>query len=283
MEILVVDNNSTDGTRELVNNLTVRVGVVLRYVHEPTVGIPYARNRAIEEALDGDYLAFIDADELPGPGWLAAAVDALMNEGADCVGGEIRVELPGVKSPGWLTEQLTCFLGRLDHGNTPFWITDQSTPVWSGNVAYKTCIFRGGQRFDIRYNRSGKGVGGGSDAIMFRELLAQGLRMRYRPDMIIYHLVEKEKLKRSYFIRLHYTAGKKFGEFQMPAYGRSLFGIAPFMIRQLLTQTGRAMAMIIRRDTETVRQVMNAAYAAGTITGRYRSWKAGSRSDQTRC
>ena len=279
VEILIVDNNSRDETRQLVNDLSAREGVSLRYVFESCQGIPYARNRAIEESLGSDYLAFIDADEMPDPGWLAAAVDALSDEDADCVGGEIRVRLPSQRSPAWLTEQLTGFLGRLNHGNIPFWVKDQSTPVWSGNVAYKTSIFSTGLRFDVRYNRSGKGIGGGSDGIMFRKLLEQGVKIRYRPDMIINHYVEEEKLKRSYFIRLHYVAGKKFGEFQILTYKRSLFGISPFMLRQLFVQASRAMVMVFRRDPDAVRQAMNASYAAGTLTGRIRSWKTGAKTD----
>jgi glycosyltransferase involved in cell wall biosynthesis len=275
VEILVVDNNSTDETRQLVNDLSAREGASLRYVFESNQGIPYARNRAIEESLESDYLAFIDADEMPEPGWLAAAVDALLNEDAVCVGGKIHVKLPTGQSPVWLTQQLMAFLGQLDHGEKSFWVKDRSTPVWSGNVAYRTDLFSTGMRFDDRYNRSGKGVGGGSDGIMFRQLLEQAVRIRYRPDMVINHLVEDEKLKRSYFIRLHYVAGRKFGEYQMSTQKKSLFGVGPFMIRQLLVQTGKALVMLLRRDPDAVRQAMNASYAVGTLTGRFRSWKTG--------
>lgn len=276
VEILVVDNNSTDDTRMIVNSLPVREGMSLRYVFEKKQGIPYARNRAIDEALKNDYLAFIDADEMPEPGWLAAAVDALSSEDADCVGGKIRVKLPNREVPAWLTRQLLAFLGELDHGEQALWVADRSTPVWSGNVAYKTRLFSTGLRFDVRYNRSGKGVGGGSDGIMFRKLLEQDVRIRYRPDMIINHLVESEKIKRSYFVRLHYAAGKKSGEYQMLTYKRSLFGVSPFMIRQLLLQIWKTLSMGIRRDPDVIRQAMNASYAAGTLTGRVRSWKASS-------
>ena len=155
VEILVVDNNSTDDTRMIVNSLPVREGMSLRYVFEKKQGIPYARNRAIDESLKNDYLAFIDADEMPEPGWLAAAVDALSSEDADCVGGKIRVKLPNREVPAWLTRQLLAFLGELDHGEQALWVADRSTPVWSGNVAYKTRLFSTGLRFDVRYNRSG--------------------------------------------------------------------------------------------------------------------------------
>ena len=94
--------------------------------------------------------------------------------------------------------------------------------------------------------------------------------------MIINHLVESEKIKRSYFVRLHYAAGKKSGEYQMLTYKRSLFGVSPFMIRQLLLQIWKTLSMGIRSDPDVIRQAMNASYAAGTLTGRVRSWKASS-------
>lgn len=235
-EILVVDNNSTDDTGSVVASCAREDGIPLRYVFESRQGITYARNRAIEEARCNEFLAFIDADELPEPGWLASAVDALQNEKADCAGGVIKVKYPDKGAPRWMTDELSGFLGQLNHGNTALWITDKFTPVWSGNIAYRTEVFRDELRFDSRYDRRGKGVGGGSDAIMFRALIDRKFRIRYRPDMIINHLVEPEKLRRRYFLRLHYLTGRKFGEFEMQDTAGGLFGIPPHMVMQLVRQ-----------------------------------------------
>ena len=189
-EILVVDNNSSDNTAEAVREFDGLRAPIVRYVKEERQGIVYARNCAIDNSKDSKYLAFIDDDELPCPGWLNAAVDALEREGADCTGGEIRVRLSVMKQPKWLEGELFGFLGKLKHGDASFWITDSSTPVWSGNIAYKTSIFSNGLRFDVRYNRAGNGIGGGSDAIMFRTLLECGAKIRYRHDMVIEHIVD---------------------------------------------------------------------------------------------
>ena len=88
-EVLVVDNNSTDNTSDVVQNIAKNESR-LRYVFEPKQGIVPARNRAIEESLSHDYLVFIDDDELPKDGFLQAALDGLESEGADCVGGKIK-------------------------------------------------------------------------------------------------------------------------------------------------------------------------------------------------
>ena len=86
-EILIVDNNSTDGTQAVLEQLSLEDGHPLRFVKETQQGIVFARNRALEESLSSTYMAFLDDDELPLPGMLKAAIDALEREGADCVGG----------------------------------------------------------------------------------------------------------------------------------------------------------------------------------------------------
>jgi len=272
-EILVVDNNSADDTQAVLGRLAAEPGAPLRFVCETGQGIVPARNRAIEETLSSAYLVFIDDDELPLPGFLDAAAHALGTEGAQCVGGRIIVPFQPGTRPGWLGEELVCMLGKVDHGGEPFWIKDQSTPVWSGNVGYATAIFADGLRFDTRYNRVGKIGFGGSDAIMFQTLLARGTRMRYRPDMAIEHFVEYAKLTRAYFLNQHYGSGKRRGRWGSEQYGRAIAGVPPFMVAQALRQGARTLSMLVRRELGAIRQAMNLTYALGMIVGRYRKWR----------
>lgn len=271
-EILVVNNNSSDNTEEVLRELAQLEDVALRFVTEVKQGIVHARNRAIEESLESAYLAFIDDDEIPDSNWLNAAVDALDREEAECVGGEIRISLPVSGHPPWLDKELLPFLGEVKNGPEPFWITDPSTPVWSGNVAYKTSIFCDGLRFDHRYDRQGHVVGGGSDEIMFNEFLDRGFRIRYRPDMIIEHLVERWRLKRRYFLALHYKAGWKRGRWAQEDFHRTFCGIPPFMISQVMRQWRLALPTLVLSRPGGVRQAMNAAHAVGMIVGRFWRW-----------
>ena len=271
-EILVVDNNSTDGTSDLVRKLGRRSPVPLRVVHEPVQGIPYARNRAIEESAASEFLVFIDADELPRPGWLRAAVDALDREGAECAGGPIRVRLPGPR-PRWLTDYLLLFLGALDHGDAPFWITGRQTPVWSGNVAYRRSLFASGLRFDHRYNRAGKGVGGGSDSVMFRHLLGAEVRMRYRPDMVIEHLIGPDKMRRRYFLHLNVSAGTKFGRFSEERFQRTVLGVPPYMAVEALRHVTSALGKAVTRKPDAMHHAARAAHVIGALGGCFQRWR----------
>lgn len=89
LEIILVDNGSTDATRDLVGGLGVRL------VREDRWPSPYlARNAGIERA-HGEVLAFTDADCRPERTWLEEGIGALLGEDADLVGGAVVFRYSG--------------------------------------------------------------------------------------------------------------------------------------------------------------------------------------------
>ncbi len=73
-EIIIVDNNSSDNTSEIIQNYQkiYNINCRLRYFLEPKQGAAFARLRAVREAR-GELIAFLDDDNLPAPDWLAQA------------------------------------------------------------------------------------------------------------------------------------------------------------------------------------------------------------------
>jgi glycosyltransferase involved in cell wall biosynthesis len=268
-EILAVNNNSPDDTLAVLEALQGQSGATLRVVTETAPGIVPARNRALAEAIGSDILVFIDDDELPQPGFLEAAHDAIVNEGAQCAGGRIEIDFSPFGRPGWLDDEVAGFLGRLDHGASPLWIADDSTPIWSGNTAYAMPFFRDHPdlRFDPRYNRAGEGIGGGEDAMMLRALLQLGAKIRYRPDMAVWHSVERWKLNQRYFLKLHYQAGLRQARFRMPDFPAPLLGIPPFLVRQFFNHSLKTLALLLTGKPGLMRQAMNASNALGVLVG----------------
>ena len=68
-EILIVDNNSTDGTREIVERFCRVYPNHFRYIFEPRPGKSYALNTGLQHC-DGEILAFTDDDIMAEPTWL---------------------------------------------------------------------------------------------------------------------------------------------------------------------------------------------------------------------
>lgn len=268
-EVLAVNNNSQDNTLAVLQHLVEQSGAPLRFVTETVQGIVAARNRAIEETINSDILVFIDDDEIPLPGLLAAACHAILDESAQCVGGRVVMDFSHYPRPSWLGDDLLGFLAATDHGNEPFWIKDASTPIWTANIAYDMRLFRDDPklRFDKRYDREGKGVGGGEDVIMFRELLDRNVRIKYTPNMVVLHDVETWRLHRSYFLKLHYCSGLRSARYGLVSYDRIVFGIPPFMIIQLIKHCMKTVKMYLSFNPSALRQAMNASFALGMIIG----------------
>jgi glycosyltransferase involved in cell wall biosynthesis len=273
--VLVVDNNSSDDTPAVLARLAAEPGPRLDVVREATQGIVPARNRAIEESFGSDYLLFMDDDELPRPGWVQAGVDALRQDGVDCAGGRVIVRFEPGTRPRWLGDDLLGFLAEVNYGEAGFRIRDESTPVWTANVGYRTALFCGRLRFDHRYSRAGKGAGGGEDVMMFRRLLERGAGIAYVPEMVVEHWVEAWRLERRYFLRAHYSSGYRHGLYEMGAHARTVRGVPVFLFGQALRHGLRTLAAWAGRRPGRLRQAMTFAHACGMIAGCHERWRRG--------
>ncbi len=76
---LVVDNDRRRSAKASVAAFAASVAGEARYVMEPQSGIPFARNRALNEAhaMGADFLAFVDDDEIVDADWLVEMIGAL--------------------------------------------------------------------------------------------------------------------------------------------------------------------------------------------------------------
>lgn len=267
-EVLIINNNSNDNTQELIARLAEVHNVTLRLVNEFEQGIAFARNRAIQESLSSRYLAFIDADELPKKFWLQAAINVLRDDEIDCVGGKISVSLSS--RPKWLSDDLLPFYGEVNYSDQRFQIHELSTPIWSGNIAYNMRIFHQGLRFDTRYNRKGNALGGGEDSMMFRHLLKNKFKLIYEPRMEILHLIPDEKVKRGYFLKIHYIAGEKSGLYDIDFNEKKIFGIPRFMFLQLCKKIFLVLHLRFVKPLVYMREAMNVTYHLGKMVGYYK-------------
>ena len=95
LEIIVVNNRSTDETQKVVGEFERRNGGKVTLVHESEIQTSYAaRNRGIGAAR-GEILAFTDSDCVPTRDWVSAGVSALAGDGASCGGGRIEFTFVG--------------------------------------------------------------------------------------------------------------------------------------------------------------------------------------------
>jgi glucosyl-dolichyl phosphate glucuronosyltransferase len=263
-EFLVVDNASTDATPALLAASDWRLtGMDIRIVREEKLGLSNARNRALQEAR-GEYILFMDDDETPDPSWLTAYEQAMREHQPDALGGRIEVFFEDGERPRWLQDELLGFLGKLDHGEER-WLTEGTTPIYGGNFAFRRSVFERIGNFDARLGRQGAANIGGEDTEIYRRMLEHDCRVRWVPQAIIHHRIQTPKLRRGYFLDLHFRQGRMEGARKRGAGTR----IPPlYMCPQVARAYGRALALRLRQgNNHSLRLEMNAAYFTGYLLG----------------
>lgn len=102
LRVIVVDNDDTPTARNTVETVARETGLNLDYRHVPGANISIARNGGLDAAT-GDWVAFLDDDEIVDKDWLTALVDCARKTGADAVFGH-SVALYGTDAPAWIVE-----------------------------------------------------------------------------------------------------------------------------------------------------------------------------------
>ncbi len=91
--------------------------------------------------------------------------------------------------------------------------------------------------------------------------------MRYCPEMKVIHHIDSFKLKRIYFLKLHFISGFKTALYELETYPRSLLGVPFFLWAQFGKRCALTFAMLFQARTHEMRQAMNACHALGMIIG----------------
>src|SRR3954449_731537 len=113
-ELLVIDNNGTAPTADVVGRMAPLFGGRLRYVREPRQGLSHARNRAIDEARY-EVVAYLDDDVDTDPGWLRHLTAAYADGDVAGVGGRAYLVFPGPR-PRWLGAAIEGLLTKVELG-----------------------------------------------------------------------------------------------------------------------------------------------------------------------
>src|SRR2546421_726100 len=126
-EVIVVDNNSTDDTAQVLEAWCARFGTQLRRLFEGQRGVSYGRNAGVMAAR-GAVVAFTDDDNEPSPNWISTIARVFREIPAlEICGGKL---LPcwTTDVPRWLDRRHWSPVAILDYGDEPFW-TSAERPI----------------------------------------------------------------------------------------------------------------------------------------------------------
>ena len=202
-EVIVVDNASSDRTREVVGErLSEKTpDERLRYVYEATIGLSTARNTGARAA-QSSILAYLDDDAIASPQWLQVLYDAYQqDEKLAIAGGKVTLLwAEGTQSPHWLSPGLASNLGAYDLGNQKIYITQPGLTPRGLNYSIRRSFLEQVDGFDRHLGRVGKNLLSNEELHMTELALAQGWQVAYLPEAHVAHNVAPERLHPQWFL-----------------------------------------------------------------------------------
>lgn len=195
--VVVVDNDQMGSAEKTVQDFRARSSIPISYHIEPEQNIALARNKAVANA-NGEFIAFIDDDEVPTATWLVNLYKTGIAFHADGVLGPV-VPYYEVNTPKWVVRGK--FFERPAHrtGEVLHWRNTRT-----GNVLLRRGIFDNEERqFKREFGR------GGEDTDFFRRMVAKGFRFIWCEEAPVYEAVTAQRCRRSFLLRRALLRGRQ--------------------------------------------------------------------------
>jgi glycosyltransferase involved in cell wall biosynthesis len=249
-EIVIVDNASTDHTREYVEGILKDTTHNIRYVYEANLGVSQARNSGMQNT-SGEILAYIDDDAVADPGWLARLVEAMKGDNSIvCVAGKVDL-LWEVPEPDWMPRELYGYLGdNTSWGNLPRELPVDRNPH-EGNMALRMWAVQEAGGFDTHFGRVGRTLSTGEGTRLADQLRPLG-KILYTPEAVVHHCVPAWRAKKEYLIKLGFMQGIANANLNFLRDPRSRAGLIRSLLSNIWFLIKENMGMIknwLQRDS----------------------------------
>ena len=205
-EVIVVDNNSPDDTRQVVDHAAETFPVQLRYIFERQQGRSPALNTGIRAAR-GEIIATTDDDVRVPADWLNRAGEGLARLTCDYVGGRV-LPIWGAPRPAWIPNhggKQWAVIALLDYGPQP--IEFGARVPLGVNMAFLRSAFERAGGFDPNTGRRAGTLLGQEVREWCIRARKAGVRGYYVPELWLEHIIPADRLRKSYFRRWFYWRG----------------------------------------------------------------------------
>lgn len=272
LEVLVVDNNSSDGTKQLLAGRVACGPHPLRVVCETAQGLSHARNRGIREAR-GEWTAFTDDDVRLPAEWLANLVGEVEASGALAGGGRVTAKWP-TRTPSWIARsgpfaQAGAFVCYVPSPISRWLQPDDPQPVGC-NLLIRTDLFEahGGFRTDL--GRTGNTLISGEDTEFYNRLRAAEVGIWFALSAEVVHPVEPHRLRLGYLWSWRFGSGVTLGRMVGTGH-RRLLGVPTYLLRGVVVASLRCFRLPVHGSPDAVARLAQVCETLGAVWGAWAS------------
>jgi succinoglycan biosynthesis protein ExoM len=252
--IIIADNDTAPSARQVVDSVAGALPLAVEYVHCPASNISIARNACLDHAT-GDFVAFIDDDEMASEKWLSSLLAEAEKTGADVVLGPVR-SIYSNAAPAWMRK------GDF-HSTLPVWVGGQIRTGYTCNVllrrAARSIV---GRRFDLALGKSG-----GEDTEFFDHVHQAGGRIAFAPEAVVYEPVPENRAELGWLVKRRFRFGQTHGRLvrQRTAGFKRLANIGLASAKSLYCFA--AAGLLVFRPIPHYRYALRGIMHAGVVVG----------------
>ena len=269
-EVIVVDNNSKDETREVVVRFQNQLPNLF-YVLEEEQGLSVARNRSLKEAR-APLVAFLDDDARAEPDWLDKMVAAFetVTPKPTVVGGRVWLDWGDEgKGPKWLPQRYLSLYSYLDHGNSARFLSRKDYLV-GANIAFRRhkLLELGG--FDTHLGRKGTVLLSGEETAVIAKCHDADQPVYYEPDAVVWHTVQGERQRRRWLLRRMFWDGasQPFSHVNKGWTRKKYLRMSAYELKMAFYFVGKWLQSVFGRDREVQ---IDSVLQGAVYLGRFRS------------
>lgn len=204
VELLIIDNNSTDATRRVSDEYCSQHPNA-RYALASQPGLSNARNKGVTEAR-GRIIAYVDDDVLFDPGWLEAVIDIFeKHPDASCMGGKSIPKFDAGR-PDWACGEVLSIYGSTQSGDSVKWMTYPEHP-FGLNMAFRRDVFSQVGEFNPRLGRKKKNLLSMEESDYFYRVAKAGLKVIYTPSAVLFHRIPQSRTSEQWALARYYWQG----------------------------------------------------------------------------
>jgi len=202
LEVVVVDNDEHAYAEKLVKAQASIMDIPVFYRQESAKNIALARNCSIHNT-NGEWVAFIDDDEVADPDWLAQLLSTAQTYQADAVFGRVKSTYPS-HTPQWIIESGVFDRPVVSNGQE---VTSGAT---NSTLVRQAAIHKYQLKFDPSY-----GLTGGEDADFFYRLYQHGGKLVCSNEAFVYEEVASNRLNINYLLKRALRIGETYTRYRI--------------------------------------------------------------------